>query len=169
MAPRRPHARVLSAVVLLLTSVLAVTPPATAQADKDQCKRGGWMELLPDGVTPFRNQGQCVSHVVHGGDLYPLSAPASLQVTWTWDGASQFFSADVTGAGLQPGANVIFHVVNVFGQTFDIDVGDVAADGTASVFVGGGALFCNSLASTYFWTTTTSGDRIETVHDTHPC
>jgi hypothetical protein len=169
MAPRRSLFRVLSAVVLFLTLALAVTSPAIAQADKNQCKRGGWTELSPDGVTPFRNQGQCVSHVVRGGDLYPLSAAASLDVTWIWDGTSQFYSAHVAGTGLQPGANVFLHIVNQAGQAFDIDVSDVGPGGTVDTSIGGGVFFCNAYASTYFWTTTATGDVIETAHDTHPC
>jgi len=32
---------------------------------KDQCKRGGWQDVLDDHGQPFPNQGQCVSFVVH--------------------------------------------------------------------------------------------------------
>jgi hypothetical protein len=164
MAPRRRTFNILSAVVLLLTIVLAVPSPTIAQADKDQCKRGGWMELSPDGVTLFRNQGQCVSHVVHGGELLAI---ASLQVTWNRDGTAPVFGGRVAGAGLQPGADIFLHVVSA-GGTFDLDVGNVESDGTADTMVASG-LICGSISSIWVWSTTATGHVIETVHDIHPC
>ena len=44
---------------------------------KEACRNGGWQELTSDGLTPFRNQGECVSHAARG--LAPLPA-ASISV-----------------------------------------------------------------------------------------
>ena len=40
------------------------TPGVT---DVNLCKRGGWASVTDDQGRPFRNQGDCVSHVVTGG------------------------------------------------------------------------------------------------------
>jgi hypothetical protein len=34
--------------------------------DKDDCKDGGWMDLVDDDGEPFKNQGDCVSHFASG-------------------------------------------------------------------------------------------------------
>ncbi len=38
-------------------------PPTPS--NKDECKKGGWMNLTDDNNTPFRNQGQCVAWANH--------------------------------------------------------------------------------------------------------
>lgn len=35
---------------------------------KDECKKGGWMNLADDEGNTFKNQGQCVSFVAKGGN-----------------------------------------------------------------------------------------------------
>jgi hypothetical protein len=47
--------------VFTMTGTLTTPVPT----DKDQCKRGGWRNLANMEGEPFRNQGQCVSFVVH--------------------------------------------------------------------------------------------------------
>ncbi len=36
-------------------------------ADKDECKKGGWMNLIDADGNSFKNQGDCVSYVATGG------------------------------------------------------------------------------------------------------
>ena len=60
---------ILAASLMLLQ---AAVPGAAAGPDaKDQCKQGGWQDLTTDGITRFRNQGQCVSFVAHGNTPLP--------------------------------------------------------------------------------------------------
>ena len=40
--------------------------PAVASS-KDECKNGGWMDLVDDQGNSFKNQGDCVSYVATGG------------------------------------------------------------------------------------------------------
>ena len=40
-----------------------LAPPVPTS--KDQCKNGGWQQLVDDHGQPFRNQGQCVAWVNH--------------------------------------------------------------------------------------------------------
>jgi len=39
-------------------------PPPPVATDKDQCKNGGWMNLVDANGNPFKNQGQCVASTV---------------------------------------------------------------------------------------------------------
>jgi hypothetical protein len=50
-----------------MTGTLTMGPPVAT--DKDQCKDGGWQNLVDDQAQPFRNQGQCVSFVAPSGTL----------------------------------------------------------------------------------------------------
>jgi hypothetical protein len=43
----------------------ALTLPSSTPKSKDECKNGGWRNLVDDQGQPFRNQGQCVSWAVH--------------------------------------------------------------------------------------------------------
>jgi YVTN family beta-propeller protein len=57
-----------NSVIATITSIdcsmdIAFTPPAIP-TDKEQCKRGGWRTFGPP-AGPFRNQGQCISFVLH--------------------------------------------------------------------------------------------------------
>jgi YVTN family beta-propeller protein len=57
-----------NSVIATITSIdcatdIAFTPPAIS-TNKEQCKRGGWRNFGPP-AGPFRNQGQCISFVLH--------------------------------------------------------------------------------------------------------
>lgn len=39
-----------------------VTPPATPQTS-DDCRHGGWRDLVDDAGQPFRDQGQCIAWI----------------------------------------------------------------------------------------------------------
>jgi YVTN family beta-propeller protein len=57
-----------NSVIATITSIdcprdIAFTPSAIP-TDKEQCKRGGWRDFGPP-AGPFRNQGQCISFVLH--------------------------------------------------------------------------------------------------------
>jgi hypothetical protein len=57
-------------IVLALVAALAVVPSASAHAaDKAAvCKNGGWQTVVrSEDQSPFKNQGECVSYVAHGG------------------------------------------------------------------------------------------------------
>jgi hypothetical protein len=80
--PSSRSARILAVSSLL--ALLAAAPPAGAQpppeGDKQACKNGGYQRVVGIGdpnETPviFRNQGQCVSFVNHGGMLRGISDP----------------------------------------------------------------------------------------------
>jgi hypothetical protein len=94
-----PGWRTLSVLVALLVLSLAaaraaLSPgPAIAQAPDptDQCKHGGFATFLdPSTGQPFRNQGQCVSFVNHGGTLVPI--PTTPTIT-TYTSAAAFSAA----------------------------------------------------------------------------
>jgi hypothetical protein len=66
--------------VLAIAAVATTGPlaPVAAQAPdpKDQCKNGGFANFVdPSTGQPFKNQGQCVSHVSRGGTLVPVVTP----------------------------------------------------------------------------------------------
>ena len=48
------------------------TPTALAKDNKDakdQCKNGGWQTLTDSNGNGFKNQGQCIKYVNHGGEF----------------------------------------------------------------------------------------------------
>ena len=45
----------------VFTMTGTLTTPSPVAIDKDQCKDGGWQNLVDDQGKPFRNQGHCVS------------------------------------------------------------------------------------------------------------
>jgi hypothetical protein len=49
----------------VLTGDIVVVDASPFPISKDQCKQGGWRTLTDDAGQPFKNQGQCVSFVVH--------------------------------------------------------------------------------------------------------
>jgi hypothetical protein len=59
--------------VLAAPASAGVPPPVDA---REQCKHDGWQLLGRDGVTTFRNQGECVSFAALGNT--PVPAPAIL-------------------------------------------------------------------------------------------
>jgi hypothetical protein len=61
---------------LALGSALCVaaalpTVAAAKTQPHDICKNGGWQVVVDENLTPFANQGDCVSYVNHGGQLLP--------------------------------------------------------------------------------------------------
>ena len=40
---------------------------ANTPSNKAACKKGGWQDYTDHFGTPFKNQGDCVSHVATGG------------------------------------------------------------------------------------------------------
>lgn len=64
----------LVAGALALGSIALVSAQAPA-SPKDQCKAGYANFIDPATGQPFKNQGQCVSHVNKGGALVPVVAP----------------------------------------------------------------------------------------------
>ncbi|MBA4182168.1 MAG: hypothetical protein C0506_16400 [Anaerolinea sp.] len=46
---------------------LATVTFLTVATDKDQCKKGGWEDLVDSEGNSFKNQGDCVSYVATGG------------------------------------------------------------------------------------------------------
>jgi hypothetical protein len=48
----------------VFTMTGTLTTPSPVATDKDQCKHGGWQNLVDDQGEAFRNDGQCVSFVV---------------------------------------------------------------------------------------------------------
>jgi hypothetical protein len=71
--------RALLMVVAVACLSLAVPPGTTAQnggnsANAHACQNGAWAGLArqEDPVTPFQNQGECVSHAAQGGTLRDL-------------------------------------------------------------------------------------------------
>ena len=79
--------------------------------------------LADTAGNPFRNKGQCVKYVKHGGVLV---ARPFLSLVWSQPNADGKVWGTVTGAGLQPGANLYGHVD---GGT-DVDIYRVSGDGT---------------------------------------
>ncbi len=70
------------AVAVLTTPVAAAQtapPEGDSQALKAMCKQGGYRRVvgvrIGDPNEVFRNQGQCVSFVNHGGRLVGISDP----------------------------------------------------------------------------------------------
>jgi hypothetical protein len=60
----------LVAVILSLSGPLAFAAPNDA---KEACKHGGFANYVdPSTGAPFKNQGQCISFVNHGGTLVPV-------------------------------------------------------------------------------------------------
>lgn len=45
------------------TPPTSAPPPTHVPTDKDQCKHGGWQDLVDDHGRPFANQGECVAFV----------------------------------------------------------------------------------------------------------
>lgn len=54
---------------LALTLGLGTASQATGAraTSKDDCKKGGWQTLVRSDLSPFKNQGDCVSYVATGG------------------------------------------------------------------------------------------------------
>jgi hypothetical protein len=82
-------------LTLSLAAALAALAPDSAAAQapdpKDQCKHGGFANFIdPSTGQPFRNQGQCVSHVARGGTLVPV--PTTPTIT-TYTSAAAFSAA----------------------------------------------------------------------------
>lgn len=50
-----------------LTREFVVEAPFVVPTDKNECKKGGWMDLTDANGVPFKNQGDCVSYVATGG------------------------------------------------------------------------------------------------------
>ncbi len=46
-----------------LSGEISGAVPLAVPSSKEECKRGGWADLVREDGTPFRNQGDCVSHV----------------------------------------------------------------------------------------------------------
>jgi len=46
---------------------LSSSTPLATPTTKDECKKGGWMDLVDGNGNPFKNQGQCVAYVASGG------------------------------------------------------------------------------------------------------
>jgi hypothetical protein len=44
-----------------------VTLPPSTPASRDDCRHGGWRDLVDDQGRPFRNQGDCIAWVSHHG------------------------------------------------------------------------------------------------------
>jgi hypothetical protein len=67
-------------LISLTAAALAVVASAAADpaVDKTLCKGGGFTRVVgviiddPDARIAFRNQGECVSFVNHGGLLIPI-------------------------------------------------------------------------------------------------
>ena len=49
------------------TPPTSAPPPGNVPTDKDQCKQGGWEDLVDDQGRPFANQGECVAFVQRQG------------------------------------------------------------------------------------------------------
>jgi hypothetical protein len=91
----------------------------------DVCKDGGYVAYTDADGKPFKNMGQCVKYVAHGGT--PVARPY-LTLVWSEPDNDGRTWGTVTGEGLRPGANVYGHVD---GGT-DIDIRRVSEDGTLS-------------------------------------
>lgn len=51
--------------VMANSDLYTFEPPVPTS--KDECKKGGWMNMANDEGNPFKNQGDCVSFVASGG------------------------------------------------------------------------------------------------------
>jgi hypothetical protein len=56
-----------TAACALTGALLAAPAGAAPAAGKDRCKDGGWQALHASDGSSFKNQGDCVSYVNHGG------------------------------------------------------------------------------------------------------
>jgi len=53
----------------VFTMTGTLTTPSPVATNKDQCKDGGWRNLVDDQGEPFRNQGHCLSFVTPAGTV----------------------------------------------------------------------------------------------------
>jgi len=64
----------LSAALVLAVGVATATAGAGNSENAKRCQKGGWQYWVRADLTPFKNQGDCVSYAAHGGTL---TAPRS--------------------------------------------------------------------------------------------
>jgi hypothetical protein len=54
---------------------ISLPPPPSVPVSKDDCKKGGWKNLVDSKGNPFKNQGGCVSFVATGGSNLGAKKP----------------------------------------------------------------------------------------------
>ena len=54
---------------------ISLPPPPSVPVSKDDCKKGGWKNLVDSQGNPFKNQGDCVSFVATGGSNLGAKKP----------------------------------------------------------------------------------------------
>jgi hypothetical protein len=67
---KRTFAAVLTTAGLAAGLYGAPSAAADPNPFKDLCKGGGFRIVFDESGAPFRNQGQCVNFVNHGGELF---------------------------------------------------------------------------------------------------
>jgi hypothetical protein len=71
--------------------VSSLRPTGSASADKgsgddkDACKKGGFADYTRADGSTFKNQGDCVSYVEHGGQLVSKTLPLPVIASFTFD------------------------------------------------------------------------------------
>ena len=105
----------LTSPVTRASSAMAAAKPA---GGADLCKKGGFANYNRTDGTTFKNQGDCVSYVEHGGVLVPV-LPLPVITSFTYDGIQDLCS---TGGGLHPLFTALFS-----GGTATITFGSLAS------------------------------------------
>ena len=59
----------LPALAVLAAGLVLSPAQGAPNPQKERCKNEGWRTVTHDGGQPFRNQGECVSFVNHGGQF----------------------------------------------------------------------------------------------------
>ena len=116
-------------LALLLAPITATASgaPAGGNSAADEvapCKDNGFEEVTRADGSTFRNQGQCVSYVRTGGQLFLEAPPASLVLTdayypmaqCRYPNQTEGCKIDVIGSGLIPGSSVDIYRCSYFGR-----------------------------------------------------
>jgi len=102
-------ASVVFTALLVLAGSAGLATPAAAQegnnAASSACKQGGWQTLTDANGSTFKNQGQCVSYAVQGGELVPVEE--NLPSVEIHAGTTKF-DGYITGTGFAPGQELAY-------------------------------------------------------------
>lgn len=99
------------AMLLVIAGILGGATPVTANGENraaQACKNGGWETFQDADGHLFKNQGQCVSYVVRGGQLNPVQSNPALSI---YGGRSPYDPVPVPdggliGTGFTPGSTI---------------------------------------------------------------
>ncbi len=61
---------VLCAALALTVGVATATAGGGNSGNAKACQKGGWQNLHPAGAGSFKNEGDCVSYLAHGGGMF---------------------------------------------------------------------------------------------------